>query len=198
MNEIIEHKQTVKCLGMYIDEKLDWHEHINYIKSKLRSGIYAMNKTKNYLSTKHKTMLYYSLIYPYLDYGISLWGSTHTNYINRITILQKKAIRIILNAQYNDHTIHNHKLGKYMYQLVKNIHVLPDHLKKIIILKSTVHTHNTRNINNPHKAHMNNRRTNVASKSLRHKGPVFWYKIPNKIKLSYTLNTFKHQLKNIY
>ena len=40
-----------------------------------------------------------------------------------------------------------------------------------------------------------NRRTNVASKSLRHKGPVFWYKIPNEIKLSYTLNTFKHQLK---
>ena len=38
---------------------------------------------------------------------------------------------------------------------------------------------------------MNNRRTNVASKSLRHKGPVFWYKIPNAIKLSYT---FKHQL----
>ena len=49
MNEIIEHKQTVNFLGMYIDEKLDWHEHINYIKSKLRSGIYAMNKTKNYL-----------------------------------------------------------------------------------------------------------------------------------------------------
>ena len=156
-----------------------------------------MNKTKNYLSTKHKTMLYYSLIYPYLDYGISLWGSTHTNYINRITILQKKAIRIISNAQHNDHTnplfkkheilklsdIHNHKLGKYMYQLVKNI--LPDPLKKIIILNSTVHTHNTRNINNPH---MNNRRTNVANKSLRHK-------IPNEINLSYTLNTFKHQLK---
>ena len=55
-----------------------------------------------------------------------------------------------------------------MYQLVKNI--LPDPLKKIIILNSTVHTHNTRNINNPQ---MNNRRTNVASKSLRHKGPVF-------------------------
>ena len=81
MNEIIEHKQTVIFLGMYIDEKLDWHEYINYIKSKLCSGIYVMNKTKNYLSTKHKTMLYYSLMYPYLDYGISLWGSTHTNYI---------------------------------------------------------------------------------------------------------------------
>ena len=50
MNETIEHKQTVKCVGMYIDEKVDWHEHINYIKSKLCSGIYAMNKTKNYLS----------------------------------------------------------------------------------------------------------------------------------------------------
>ena len=34
MNELIEHKQTVNFLGMYIDEKLDWYEHINYIKSK--------------------------------------------------------------------------------------------------------------------------------------------------------------------
>ena len=77
MNEIIEHKQTVKLLGMYIDEKLDWHEHIHYIKSKLRSGIYAMNKTKKYLSTKHKTMLYYSLII-HIWTTVFHYGDPHT------------------------------------------------------------------------------------------------------------------------
>ena len=30
MNKIIEHKQIVKNFGIYIDEKLDWHEHSNY------------------------------------------------------------------------------------------------------------------------------------------------------------------------
>ena len=44
MNKIIEHKQIVNYLGIYTDEELDWHEHINYIK--LCSGIVCHEQTK--------------------------------------------------------------------------------------------------------------------------------------------------------
>ena len=74
------------------------------------------------------------------------------------------------------HHLKKHKLGKYIYQFVK--HILPDPLKNSILFNNTVHTHNIININNPH---MNNRITNVASYSLMHISPVFWYNIPDKI-----------------
>ena len=89
-NEQIESKSVVKFLGMYIDSKLEWHEHIKCIKNKMSSGSYAINKVKHLLSCNHLTTLYYSLIYPHLDYGITLWGSTHTTNIKQLTIMQKK------------------------------------------------------------------------------------------------------------
>jgi DNA mismatch repair ATPase MutS len=66
-NEVIERKSVIKFLGVYIDEKLEWHDHINYIKNKLNSSLYALRKVKNILKTNHLITLYYSLIYPYID-----------------------------------------------------------------------------------------------------------------------------------
>ena len=48
--------------------------------------------------------LYYTMVQPYLTYGIILWGSTYQSYLKRTVILQKKAIRYIHKADYNAHT----------------------------------------------------------------------------------------------
>ena len=40
-------------------------------------------------------MLYYSLIYPSLTYGIQVWGLTFPTYIKLVTSLQKRVIRIM-------------------------------------------------------------------------------------------------------
>ena len=45
----------------------------------------------------------------------------------------------------------------------------------MFITNTDIHLHNTRNVNNPH---IQSRRT----KSLRHMGPIIWYKIPNDIR----------------
>ena len=39
--------------------------------------------------------LYYSLVYPYLICGVSVWGSTYHSNLKRIIILPEKSIRII-------------------------------------------------------------------------------------------------------
>ena len=49
----IEHKNVVKFLGVCIDAKLEWHDHIKYIKNQQNSSIYAMRKVKNILNTNH-------------------------------------------------------------------------------------------------------------------------------------------------
>ena len=48
--------------------------------------------------------LYFTMVQPYLTYGIILWGSTYQSYLKRTVILQKKAIRYIHKADYNAHT----------------------------------------------------------------------------------------------
>ena len=60
-------ENVIKFLGVYIDEKLQWHDYMNYIKNKLDSSFYAVRKVKDILNTNHLIMLYYSLIYPYIN-----------------------------------------------------------------------------------------------------------------------------------
>ena len=60
-------------------------------------------------------MLYYSFIHPYFLNGISTWGNTNKNEINKLYKIQKRAIRIISNSNYREHTLH----------LFKQLHILP-------------------------------------------------------------------------
>ncbi len=205
-HDVIETKSVVKFLGIYIDKKLQWHDHINFIRTKLNSSLYAMNRVKNTLSTSHLLTLYYSLVYPYINYGISLWGSSHTSYMHKLFITQKKAVRIIKRVKYNEHTsplfkelkllklndVHRLQVAKYMHNMTQGI--LPSPLSNQIQLNINLHPYNTRNQNNPHFTH---RRTNLASQSIRHKGPSIWYSIQESIRSKKTVKTFQAHLKKL-
>ena len=56
------------------------------------------------LSKSNLRTLYYALLSPYIEYGISLRGSASKSNINPLYVKQKKAIRIITKASYNSHT----------------------------------------------------------------------------------------------
>ncbi len=55
--DTIEPKNVVKFVGVYIDSKLEWHDHIKYIKNKLTSSIYALKKVKNIFTRKRTSFL---------------------------------------------------------------------------------------------------------------------------------------------
>ena len=46
--------------------------------------------------------LYYSLVYPFLIYGLIVWGSTYT--LNPLYLLQKRALRIMTFSKFDDHS----------------------------------------------------------------------------------------------
>ena len=46
-----------------------------------------------------------SLIFPYISYGLSVRGQAYKSYLNRILILQKRALRFMYFTKRNKHTI---------------------------------------------------------------------------------------------
>ena len=68
---------SVKYLGLVIDCHLSWHEHIEYICTKISKNINVMTKVKKYLSKQSLISMYYSLIYPYLIYGSIAGGNNY-------------------------------------------------------------------------------------------------------------------------
>ena len=93
-----------KFLGIIVDNKLSWKLHINNICNIISCNIGLINRLKSHLPQSSIFMLYSSLILPYLNYGLLVWGNTHQTLLESVLLLQKKVIRIICNAPFLSHT----------------------------------------------------------------------------------------------
>ena len=55
----VDHVTSTKFLGVYIDSRLSWSEHINYIKNKISKGVGILCQARNIFSLKTLNTLYY-------------------------------------------------------------------------------------------------------------------------------------------
>ena len=65
-------KETV-FLGVVLDEHLTWIPHITNVARKISKSVGIMYKASFCLSKNSLATLYYSLVYPYLQYCVSVW-----------------------------------------------------------------------------------------------------------------------------
>ena len=100
-----------KFLGVQIDEFLTWNFQLKQINKKISRALFAIKQVKHFLPVECLRTLYFSMIHPHLTYGILAWGNASQSLLNRIIVLQKRAIRTINRAPYNSHT---QPLFKYM------------------------------------------------------------------------------------
>ena len=93
--ESIGEVQNTTFLGIIIDNKLNWKDHISYIAGKDSRGVGMVIKARNYLKRDGLMCLYFSFVYPYFTYCNHIWGSTYKSNL----VLQNKVLRIILHAK---------------------------------------------------------------------------------------------------
>ena len=103
-NQPVSRVSHTKFLGVIIDEKLNWSEHVNNLKIKLAKGSGIIRKCRICFSIDTLLTLYYSFIYPYKTYCLEVWGGTNERNLNSIFILQKRIIRIIKRLPFRTHT----------------------------------------------------------------------------------------------
>ena len=65
------------------------------IENKLAHSLGILFETRQYLNTSTRVQLYYSTFHAYLSYGLIIWGYTFKSYLNKISSLQNKAVRVI-------------------------------------------------------------------------------------------------------
>ena len=81
---------STKFLGVIIDDKLTWKNHIDAVSKTISRNIGMLTKLKHYVPEFILHSLYCTLVLPYINYGILIWGNTCKTYLNKIHRLNTK------------------------------------------------------------------------------------------------------------
>ena len=194
---------VTKFLGVYLDEHLTWKYHINFVCKQIAKSIGILSTTRFYLSCKNKLMLYYTLIYPYINYCNSTWSSTYVSNLNRIYYLQKRAVRAITNSEYRAHTaplfskleildifqVNTLDTAKFMFRYHNNL--LPPLFRNLFMTNSQVHRYDTRTASN-YRVH--SCRTNIKKFTILYQGPRIWNCLPASVTNLSSFSIFKNKV----
>ena len=202
----IEQVRQVVFLGVILDEHISWKPHISHIASKISKSIGIIFRSSFYLSKHALLTLYYSLVLPYIQYCILVWGSTYSSNLNRIALLQKRVVRIINKEKFDAHTdpifkelkilklddIFLFHLGKFMYLFQNNL--LPRPFGNLILRTNEVHNYNTRS-SNQNLFYVPFCRTNLRQFCVHYQGPFFFNTLNSDIRNASSVSQFKTFLK---
>jgi hypothetical protein len=99
-NTPISETHVAKFLGLFIDKHLNWKYHIDSVCSKLARFVFALRRLKNSVSTQAALTAYHGYVSSTLNYGLLLWGNSVD--IQRAFLIQKKCLRAVGNAKFDD------------------------------------------------------------------------------------------------
>ena len=96
----IERTDHFNFLGLQLNHNLKWNTHINYVSLKISKVTGLLYKLKSVYPITILKSIYNTLVLPYINYCILSCGSQ----IDRIHLLQKRAIRNISKSNFKAHT----------------------------------------------------------------------------------------------
>ena len=72
-DQLIKQVAYVKYLGIIVDDRLTWKEHVDYISKKISPNIGAIKRSRQCITVDPTIALYRTLIEPYLKYCCNVW-----------------------------------------------------------------------------------------------------------------------------
>ena len=91
----LQSKDYVKFQGVFIDKRLTWKNHIDFIASKISKLVGVIARLRHNVPLNTLLQIYRALIFPYTSYGIAAWGQAAQCHLKKIFIPQKRALRLI-------------------------------------------------------------------------------------------------------
>ena len=100
-DSVIQQVSHAKYLGVSIDEKLSWNDHILKVTNKARQANAFLRRNVSNCPTHVKCNIYKIMVRPILEYGSTIWDP-HTNLnINLLESIQRSAARFCFNNYSN-------------------------------------------------------------------------------------------------
>lgn len=125
-NAEIEWENNVKYLGLVLDPKLNYRDHVSYIVNKcnvLIRTLYPLINRNSTLSIDNKMLIFKLIFQAIIFYAVPVWAKSAKCHIKRLQILQNKLLKFIYNLPRHFSTDRLHQIANVELVAVK-IHKL--------------------------------------------------------------------------
>lgn len=92
----IMRKDNVKYLGVYFDQCMTWHNHVQYVNQKLRNLLFRFYELREVVAQKTLKVYYQALVESVINYGITAWGAACDSVLQPLIITQKYILKVML------------------------------------------------------------------------------------------------------
>lgn len=202
-SKAIETVNNFNYLGLVIDKKLKWTEHIQHVISKISPMLFLLRRLRKFITTDALYTIYSSYVMSHIVYLNPIWSGASQQMLGQLDVINKKAIKIIHNYPllYPTNLLYT---GKYLS--FKNIckrelyltayKIINNKLKHNFVLNRMIdiHTHNTRNKTN---FYLSLFKTNQQNNNCLYKSLKLYNELPSELKEIESIVFFKKEIKRV-
>lgn len=198
----IKSTDSVKLLGITIDNKLSFKSHINTLCAKVSRNIRRLRRISKYLNENQLKLVLQSFIMSNFNYAPIIWMFCRKSSANQIENIHKRALRAVYN-DYNSsyeqllskrghvkiHEIHLRHLLCEIYKTTNGLN--PSFMKNVFTGKNVTYSMRSCNLLTIHPA----RTTTFGTQSFMFRGSYLWNLLPDSLKDSRSITHFKCAIK---
>ena len=158
---VIDRTSCAKYLGVYIDETLNWKEHIKFVHNSILKYVGIFYKLRYKIPVDTLRKLYFATVYPRIIYGIEIYCNTNITFLHDLMILNNKLLRIAqrkktdtiipdLYISFNIlpvNLLFQLQLLLIMHKFFHHVNTIPLTFGEMFVSQNSIHDHNTRRCN---------------------------------------------------
>ena len=200
-DEVICGEPSVKLLGVKINNKLDFNEHVSNLCKKASQKLHALTRIAPYMTSDKLRILMKAFIESQFSYCPLVWMFHNRSMNNRINRIHERALRLSysdyessfeqLLRKDNSFTIHERNIQRLATEIYKSKNNLaPSFMKEVFCEtlnpcnlrnKITLKTSNVKSVYN-------------GTETISFRAPQIWSLVPENIKQSQSITEFKMEI----
>ena len=206
---IIKQNKKVTYLGCILDNTLSGESMALNALNKINSRLKFLYRQEKFLDKSLRRLLCNAMIQPFFDYACSSWYSNLNKSIkDRLQSAQNKCIKFCLKIGYRTSVkaqdfetidwlnVHDRFLQVVASSVYKFFHNNgPDYMDEIYY---PADQEGMRTRFSYQKLVIPRKKTKMGMESLSYIAPSFWNTLPTSLKLSVSVNSFKHKIKDYF
>ena len=200
---IITNTQNEKLLGVIIDSKLRFNQHVNQLCIKASQKLNALARMSLYMTFLQRRNIMKSFILSQFSHCPLIWMFCSRNLNSRINRVHERALRLVYkdyNSSFSsllekDSSVSIH--DRNLQILVTEVYKVKHNQSQNVLQRSLRNTESNYNLRrNTLFAGRNIRTQHFGLDSLSYLGPKLWEQVPEDMKSLLSLKTFKDKIKS--